>query len=118
MWRDGRDGKTARQARWRSADCAEACLRPRVSAIAEVFVAKDAQGGALHVLVLAVAQRPQEGEEPGEAEADGDRQEIDQHIHAAPWMRGAIAGAAPCADGPAARLRRCRRSALSVTNTD
>src|SRR6185503_14965599 len=82
-----------------------------------VVVGEHAQGGAVHVVVLAGAQRPEKRHQPGEAECKRHRYEIDQHVHgtlavmvARPPVTGVTSGTA-C-------LRARTRSALSVTRID
>src|SRR5262245_66639367 len=82
----------------------------------QIFVSEDAQCGAIHVLVLAAAQGPEEGRKPGQAERERHWNEVYENVHIARSsmrIRPADAGAmrAGC-------LRARTRSELSVTRID
>src|SRR5690606_36370178 len=54
-----------------------------------LLVEQDAVRGPLQVVELTRAQRPEESGQPEQAEEEGDRDQIDQHVHAAshPFVR-------------------------------
>src|SRR5258708_20493518 len=56
----------------------------------DIVVGQDAERGAFHVVVLAVAQRPKERRKPGQPERQRNRHQIDQHIHDARLARKAL----------------------------
>src|SRR5262245_53070806 len=84
---------------------------PRRS-IGDVVVREHAQGRPFHVVVLAALERPQEGGEAEQTEAQRGGDEVDEHVHAGLGL-GWSAGATACGAGSA--RRRAARSALSVT---
>lgn len=81
--------------------------------IALVVIQKDALGRSIEIIILAAAQRPQEGDQADGAEEQRHRNEIDEDAHA---VTGSVAGSAL----PAAAVRpaRIRRSALVMTRMD
>src|SRR5690606_22206410 len=48
-----------------------------------LVVDEDARGGALWILELPAAQRPEEGRQAGQAKAEGDRDQEQQAVHRA-----------------------------------
>ena len=82
----------------------------------DIVIVENADRGSLHVVILAAPQRPEKGCEPGEAEQQRHRHQVDQHGH------GRVPGADSCGQstGAGARSspRRRTRNALSVTRID
>jgi len=79
-----------------------------------VVVVEDSQGRAVEVVVLVIAQGPEEAEQPDQAEKQSQRNEIDQHRHAA---TSAGDGVGRAVDG-VRNARGRARTALTVTVTD
>src|SRR5690606_20003500 len=75
-----------------------------------VLVVENALGGAVEVVILAVAQGPEKDDQPGEAQNDRDRNEIEEIVHAV----------ASASIGRGRRRSGCqpRRRALSTTTTE
>ncbi len=85
-----------------------------------VVVVEDAPARALDIVVLAGLQRPEEGEEPDEAEADRGGDEEEQNGHGATRLAGRIGGPGRVPAGRRAAIPPSvapirSRSALSVT---
>jgi hypothetical protein len=82
-----------------------------------IVVIQDTDRGSLHVVILTVPQRPEEGCEPGEAEQQRHGHQVDQHRHG-----DRAPGAPVCGDAadPGARSspQRRTRNALTVTRIE
>src|SRR5689334_18774046 len=90
-------------------------IAPEQSLIGDIVVRQHAQGRPFQVIVLPAPQRPQEGSEAEQTEAERGGHKVDEHVHAG--LRPACsAGVAGC--GTASLRRRAARNALSVTISD
>src|SRR5262245_1084846 len=83
----------------------------------DVVILQDTDRRALDIVILAAAQRPEEGGKPGEAEQQSHRDQIDEHVHGE--RRRGVSAPVGVADArqPSSPWRRAR-SALSVTRIE
>src|SRR5262245_37494666 len=83
----------------------------------DVVIVQDADCRALDIVILAVAQRPEEGSKPSEAEQQSHRDQRDEHVHGE--RRPGVAAPLSVPDTRrASPLRRRARNALSVTRIE
>lgn len=87
---------------------------------AVVVIVEGAPGGSLEILVLAAFERPEKGKQPQTAQKQGDRNEVDEHVHDASLVPAATTGGrrGSLASVDGLRLRRLSLRALTTTMID
>ena len=95
-------------------DLYQTACRVSPAVLFEIIVRKHAKRCALQIVELSVANRPDEREQPGQAQTQRQRHEIDEDVHGrTATARGTSFDAATAARG----IRRSRK-ALSVTRIE